>query len=221
MKADAPTYEPFTGPITLDTLSDLFAHQSARFAGWQMVEEDDDDDDTIDTGDDDGGDDGDDEGDDEGDDYKPPTRKEWAATQAALKKANAEAKKRRLAAKKAAEEAADDDGEDKSEKARAETEAKWKPRVIKQGAKAALAAAGAMKAERLFGLLDLDALDVDDDGDIEGLEDEVDRLKEDFPELFRRPRTGKIETGDRSGGRTAGKARSATERQAAAILGKK
>lgn len=41
---------------------------------------------------------------------------------------------------------------------------------------------------RMLKLLDLDAIQVDSDGDIEGLYEQVDELKKDFPEFFKRTR---------------------------------
>ena len=68
-------------------------------------------------------------------------------------------------------------------------------------------------------LIEHDDLDVTDDGEVEGLDDEVDRLKEDYPELFIKRRSGgKVETGDR-GGDGPRKKMTATERQAAALRG--
>lgn len=220
----AKTYTPHDGPITLDTLDDLFASRREMFAGFSMKEGDDAEEEIDDPADEEGADDEGDDGEDE--EYVAPTKEEWAKTTALLTKANAEAKRRRLAAKevaaKAKKKSADDDeGDDDDEQERrdAETETKWKGRVVKSSAKAALATAGAEKPERLLRLVDVDSLDVDDDGEVEGLDDEIDRLKEEYPELFKRRRGGRVETGDRSDGKDGKKAKTATERQAAAILG--
>jgi hypothetical protein len=233
----ASTYEPFAGPITLDTLPDLFASRRAAFGLSTMKADDDEgDDDTLDTGDldDEKGDE--DEGDDDPDEGKTEeeVRAELKATRDRLTRVNAEAKRRRLKAKEREAAAgkhkgkpkpkADDDGDeddDDSERRQAETEAKWKGRVVKQAAKAALATAGATKPERLLRLVEVDDLDVDDDGDVAGLDDEIDRLKEEYPELFRKRRAGRVETGDRSEGKGTRKPQSASEKQAAAILGRK
>lgn len=222
----APTYEPHAGPITLDTLDDLFASRRAIFAGLTMKA---DDEEEVDDPADEDGEDGTDEDGEDGDDdeYEPPTKEEWEKTQAALKKANAEAKKRRLAAKeqkpkpKPKKRDDDDDDDEGDDDRSAEVEERWKGRVVKQAAKAALATAGAEKPERLLRLVDIDSLDVDDDGEVDGLDDEIDRLREDYPELFKRRRGGRVETGDRSDGKGSRKPMTATERQAAAILGKK
>lgn len=42
--------------------------------------------------------------------------------------------------------------------------------------------------ERMIKLLDLDSIEVDSDGEIEGLQDQIDELKNDFPEFFKRAR---------------------------------
>ncbi|MGW6912584.1 phage scaffolding protein [Kitasatospora sp. NPDC054939] len=119
---------------------------------------------------------------------------EHARTVAALKKANEEAKRHRLALK--AREVRDRENEGDHERAIREAaeavEERWKPRIINQAARAALAEAGvAGSPARLLKLLDLDALSVDDDGDVIGLDSEIDRLKEEYAELFSRPEPAK------------------------------
>lgn len=65
---------------------------------------------------------------------------------------------------------------------------KYLPALIKTGAEAALLAAQPKKGKagisRLIRLMDLDAIEVNDDLELEGVEDEVTRLQEEFPELF-------------------------------------
>lgn len=65
---------------------------------------------------------------------------------------------------------------------------KYKPALVKAGATAALLAAGPKKGKdgvpRLLKLMDLDAIDLTDDNDLEGVEEEVMRLQEEYPELF-------------------------------------
>jgi hypothetical protein len=56
-------------------------------------------------------------------------------------------------------------------------------------------------------MIDLDEVDVDDDGDVVGLDDQVDSIKEDYPELFRpaeqqRKRATKLDASNRQGGGT-------------------
>jgi hypothetical protein len=151
------------------------------------------------------GDDGDDESDDDGDEgeddsWEPPTKAEFEAMQAKLKKANAEAKRHRLAAKQTGAKA-ETDVEKAVEAARGEVEAKYKPLVVRTAAKAALAEAGLIgKPDRLLKLLDMDAIDIDDEGDIDGLEDQIKELRADYPDLFqKRTRAGRVNGADRQG----------------------
>jgi len=57
--------------------------------------------------------------------------------------------------------------------------------LVKALAAAKLEAAGVQSGTaKLLGLLDLDKVDVDDDGELVGIEDQIDELKETFPTLF-------------------------------------
>lgn len=204
-------------------LDDTLARNRSLFAGWRMEKDGDDEEEVEvgDEGDDDDGDKGEDDDPDAGKDEET-LRKELRESREALKKANAESKKRRLREKERRQEG---DGEKKGDgrDVAAEVEAKWKPRVVNAAAKSALAEAGAKKPDRLLRLVDLAELDVDDDGDVDGLDEEVERLREEYPELFAGDddkKTGrrKVETGDRKSG--AGRTQTATERQAGALLGR-
>jgi hypothetical protein len=143
--------------------------------------------------------DDDDDGDD--DEYTPPTREEFARVKNALKKANTQAKTHRLKLKKFLENPDEKSGskdskDDKAkevdrERIRHEVseveESKWKKRVVRQAAKAALLEAG-LKGDptKLARLVDEDDVEVDDDGDItDGLEDQIESIKEDYPDLFK------------------------------------
>jgi hypothetical protein len=71
--------------------------------------------------------------------------------------------------------------------------------------KAALAARGVKNPARIARLATLDDLSVTDDGDIEGLDDVVDALEEDYPEFFeqhsepsQRKPAGSVDAGRRS-----------------------
>jgi len=74
------------------------------------------------------------------------------------------------------------------EKALAAATSKYKPALVKAGATAALLAAGPKRGKdgipRLLKLMDLDAIDLTDDNDLEGVDEEVLRLQEEYPELF-------------------------------------
>lgn len=89
--------------------------------------------------------------------------------------------------------------------ARAETEGALKPVIVRNAAAAALSAAGvslpqdkdkrSTLVKRLTSMMDLDAITVAADGELEGLEDEVELLKTLVPELFRlkKPPPAKID----------------------------
>lgn len=205
----------------------LLAFQHERFGGWRMMADPADDPDDPD-------DEDEDEPDDEDDDdteYVPPTKAEWKATQDALKKANSQAKRARFAAKKAAE-ARPTDSSAEVQKAITETETKWRPRLVNKAAKAALLAAGASKPDRLVKLIDHDDLDIDEDGEVVGLEAAVDEIKEDYPELFKAPadeeedktrrrprrRPGSSDAGS-SNGRPSTRTKSSAERIASGLAG--
>jgi len=74
------------------------------------------------------------------------------------------------------------------EKALAAATNKYKPALVKAGATAAILAAGPKRGKegvaRLLKLMDLDAIDLTEDNDLEGVDEEVLRLQEEYPELF-------------------------------------
>lgn len=72
------------------------------------------------------------------------------------------------------------------EAALSEADKRYKPLIIRTSAKAELVAAGvrADKVARLTKLLDLDEIEVEDDGSVSGLAEQVTALKEEWPELF-------------------------------------
>lgn len=119
-------------------------------------------------------------------DYAPPSKDEWARTQAALRKANDDAKRHRLRNKELEEKARGDETEHEKalREAREEGEKRFREPMKKAGVRAALAEAGFMAPDRLMKLIDWDAVSVDDDGDLVGVETEVDRVKNEYPELL-------------------------------------
>lgn len=157
-----------------------------------------DDDDDLDTeiggdADPDQGDD-DDADDDDQEETLESVKEELAKTRAALRKANREATKKRVAtkatpAKKATSRRAttDDDADDRADEVEA-AERRAEERVIRtEGAVAILAAgfSGDRRAARdLAKLLDLDDLELDDDGEVDGLDEAVAALVKRFPRLF-------------------------------------
>jgi hypothetical protein len=120
------------------------------------------------------------------DDYTPPSRSEWARAQAALKKANDEAKTQRLRNKELEEKARGDETEHEKalREAREEGEKRFREPMKKSGVRAALAEAGFASPDRLMKLVDWDAVTVDDEGDLVGVDAEVDRVKAEYPELL-------------------------------------
>jgi hypothetical protein len=166
-------------------------------------------------------------------DYKPPSKQEWEDTQAALKKANSEAKRFRTQLRNA-KKATSGDTDEEQERAAERVAAQWKPRLVKSAARAALAEAGAKKTAiaRLARAIDLDSVEVDDDGEIDGLEDQIEELKDDLPELFkdeddddtpprRKRKLGKTDAGARSANGSKTTQKDASTRQAEALLGRR
>jgi hypothetical protein len=121
------------------------------------------------------------EGDAGDDEYTPPTRDEWDRVKRAMKKAQEDTRRWR---KKAQE--LEQGKEGASEEAGKQVADKYRPLLIQTKAQAALLEAGVEtgKAARALKLLDLSDLDVDDDGEVDGLTDQVDDLKNEWPELF-------------------------------------
>lgn len=76
------------------------------------------------------------------------------------------------------------------EAALAEADKRYKPLIIATSAKAELVAAGvkADKVARLTKLLDLGEIEVESDGSVSGLTEQVTELKAEWPELFEEPK---------------------------------
>ena len=194
------------------------------------------DDDEDDEDDEDDDDDDDDEDDDKSDDE---LRAELKRTREALKKTNLQSKKRcqtlrekerelEEARKPKQKKKSDDDDDDSPDldtirhEAKSEGEKAGTLRAKKAEAKAALLGAG-VPSERVVkavGLLDLDDLDLDDDG-LDGIDDAVADLRREWPELFARKRTRRESVageGDRDGNRERKKPKSASEQAADKLL---
>lgn len=183
------------------------------------------------TAEDDDTDDGDQETDDPAE-----LKKRLAKTTAALKKANAQAAKLRTAkkvpAKKAAPAAREDDDTEGSQVATAveRLEAKHRSQAIRREGAAAILEAGfqgsRQEARDLTRLFDLDELDVDDDGDVDGLDDAVAELKERYPALFAtkqvaggRQQRHRVPGIDANAGRTGGRADRTESKSSAERIG--
>lgn len=174
----------------------------------------------------DGGDDQDGGGKDEGLVSRAELRKvikERQAAKAALRKSEQELAQLKQANESDTEKAV----REAAEAAAAQEAAKYKPISVK----AALLEAG-VKGGRIKGalkLVDMDQIEVDADGEVTGIDDQIDLLKEDWPELFADPDAEKKTTRRTAGSKAADgadkkpaakKEMTATERQAAALLGK-
>ena len=126
---------------------------------------------------------------------------------------------------------ADDDDDDepvdvdairKAAKAEAKAEADRERKADKVELALARAGVDSAKLKRATRLIDLDDLDLDDDGTVEGLEEAIAELKDEMPELFATPRKRRSVAGkgDRDGDDPAPKTKDASKLQAAALLGK-
>lgn len=222
--------------------------KSASGGGGKSKRRDSDDDDEDDEEEDDDEDD-EDEDDDEDDDLADLSddelRAELKKARASLSKAGGSVKSKRAKIRKLNRELEDarkpkpaakkKGGEDDDEpdldtirsEARADGEKAGLTRAKKAEARAALLQAGVNpeRVAKAVGLIDLDELDLDDDG-LDGIDEAIDDLKADWPEMFatKRKRRGSVAgEGDRDG--DAAKARKSkmtpSERQAALATGKR
>lgn len=142
--------------------------------------------------------------------WTPPSKEEWSKVQAALTKANNEAKRNRLRAKELAQErqkaaqdkaAADAAAAGQTEQyeqalaAAAQAEQRYKPIAVKSAARAAFLEAGLRtdsaqpgqtdaRVKRMVRMLDLDQIEIDEDGDVIGLDTQIEEIKSAYPELF-------------------------------------
>jgi hypothetical protein len=157
--------------------------------------------------------------------WTPPSREEWEKVTASLRETASESKRRKEklreleAATATAEEKA---AKEIAEKATREAEGRWLPRVVASEARSALAGAGCKDVKRFARLVDTSTITFGDDGEPIGLDDQVAALKADYPEAFRKERaTSGDETAAKPGStRVPTQKRTATERQAAALLGR-
>jgi hypothetical protein len=122
---------------------------------------------------------------------------------------------------------------ERGEVARQKAEARYKPIVVKKAARAALIQAGATAAvegdkgktearlARLRKLIDVSDLSVEDDGEVLGLDEQVEGLRAEWPELFE-PREKKPKARPTGAPRPAAveKPKSTAEIHAARILGR-
>jgi hypothetical protein len=177
------------------------------------------------------------------DDYAPPSKTEWARTQAALKKANDDAKRHRLRNKELEDKARGDETEHEKalREAREEGEKRYRQPLVRTAARSALVEAGALaflqdekepesdaarekgesRLSRLLKLVDMDGLDVSDDGSVSGLDAAIDDLRRDYPELFSAPaRKPKVRPTGAPRPAAPEKPKSTAEQHAARLLGR-
>ena len=160
------------------------------------------------------------------DDGSPYTKADIDALQEALRKARKDA---RAATRGRGVESSDGDAPD-PDKVRADTERaaadKWKPVLVRTAARTAFVEAGLALPKdgadeamaRVVRLLDLDDLDVTDDGQVDGLREQVEDIRRDFPELFSTTkRAPRVDAAGKSGTPTPPK--TAAERLAAQLTG--
>jgi hypothetical protein len=159
------------------------------------------------------------------DDWTPPSKEDYEKLQKALAKANAEAKTRREQLQAAQRQTEDDAGKAVRE-AQEAAEKKLKPVAVRAAAKAALLEAGYQnptpeRLTRAVKQLDLDSIEIDDDGEVSGLAEQVAAVKADYPELFgsqeKQTRAPRVTASDRPG--TNGRVLSTGEKIAAMALG--
>lgn len=89
-----------------------------------------------------------------------------------------------------------------AERAAARVEARYKAPLARTAARAALADAGwsGKDLDRVMKMIDLDEVDVDDDGEVTGIAEQIDGIKADIPEWFRGGRNGGTATVTRRSG---------------------
>ena len=162
---------------------------------------------------------------DEDDDEQDPAklRAERKALREALKEKNSDVarnRKLRLAAEEKLRQGAPnpDEATKAIEEARTAAREPLIRKLLTASARSAFLTAGFQGevSERFIKLIDRDALDIDDDGEIDGLDEQIAQIKRDFPEKFKRKRTGPGDTG-KADREERPKAMSASERQAASL----
>lgn len=174
------------------------------------------------------------------DDGKPVTAADWSALREALTKARKDARTAKRDSKSGAGGTSGDADSGKSapnaEEIRNQAEtaaaAKWKPTVVRTAARAAFAEAGLVAGKggdaalkRAIRLLDLEDLDVDEDGNVDGLDEQIDEIKGEFPELFVARRSGGRPNGGVDGadksGHVSNKQKTSAQAIADSLFGKR
>lgn len=144
------------------------------------------------------------------DDGTPYTRADVDGLQTSLKAARKDAKDRKAELDALKAKGGDRPLDEVLSEAESTAAAKWKPLMVRAAARAAFAESGLALPEdrkdealaRAVRLLDEDALTVTDAGLIEGLAEQVEAIRSDFPDLFTAPgrRAPRIQAADRPAG---------------------
>ncbi|MFI6140322.1 phage scaffolding protein [Streptomyces griseus] len=171
----------------------------------------------------------------EDDDYVPPSREEWERVRRTL----AKRKEEKLAVQRDLNSLRDKYKEQETETERAvreaeeRAEARYKPIAVNKAVRASLIQAGAIasvegdkakteaRLARLMKFVDIGELSIDDDGEVLGVEEQIDALRADYPELFDttpRKRAARPSIAPKPAADETPK--SAAERHAAKVLGK-
>lgn len=171
-----------------------------------------------------------------GEEYKPPSKEEWERVRRTL----AKRKQEKLDVQRTLNELRDKYKEQETETEKAvreaeeKAEARYKPIAVRKAVRAALVEAGATastegdkekteaRIARLMKLIDIGDLSVDDDGEVLGVDEQIDGLRADYPELFEAAARPKVKVRPTGAPRPAApdKPKSAAERHALKALGK-
>lgn len=152
------------------------------------------------------------------DDGQPVTASDWSALNEALRKARKDAREAKRT--KPTEEPAETPDVDKAvAEAKASAAAEWKPKLVRSAARSAFLEAGLVLPKtnadgvmaRVLKMLDLDDLDVADDGTVDGLAEQVAEIRGDFPELFATTRKLSRVDGADKPGQTNGKPKTSAD----------
>lgn len=96
---------------------------------------------------------------------------------------------------------------------------KWKTRAARSEAKLALQGQGIKDSERILKYLSLEGVDFDDDDKVTGLDEKLEEVKKDFPELFDAKKRAGRSSVDIHADNPANTKKSTTEEQVDAIFG--
>lgn len=154
------------------------------------------------------------------------SREEFEEMRNALKEAARKEREARKAAEKALRESQQKDETDTDKIAREAAEAAtsvYKSHLVRAEARSQLLELGLNASpDRFLKMIDLDSVTVDDDGSIDGLEDQVKAIREDFPEVFKKKAVSLPDADSETRKNPAApQAKSGAEKIAAFALGKK